>query len=343
MVGVRGARPGDDALRRDLDDCLAARCRAVVLFDRDVPSGGARNIESPTQVRELIAFLRETLGDGTLVAIDQEGGAVQRLRAGRGFVESPSAAAFAAMTALDRAASATALARQLASLGIDLNFAPCVDLAIDPASPIIAAKERSFGADGAVVVAMAREALAAHRAACVAACVKHFPGHGSAGADSHLGLPDVTAVWRERELAPFAALAGDTPAVMTGHLLHRGVDDDQPASLSREWTTGVLRGRLGFGGAVVTDSLDMRAIRDRFGAGEAAARALRAGADLALDANNMPGEPRACPAGEMAGAIARAVERGDLAPERVAASARRVDALLSVSGRGVRGAAPPHA
>lgn len=331
MVGVRGASARDDALKRDVDACLEAGCRAVVLFDRDVPSGGPRNIESPSQVRDLIAFLRGSLGDDLLVAIDQEGGAVQRLRAERGFVESPSAADLAMMSLHERAEHHHATAAQLRDLGIGMNFAPCVDLAIDPSSPIIASKGRSFGSEPGRVLTLALESIGTHRAARVVACAKHFPGHGSASSDSHLGLPDITEAWREsRELAPFVALAHEQNlAMMTAHLLHRGVDADLPASLSRAWTTGVLRERLGFDGVVVTDSLDMRAVADRFPAGEAAARAIVAGADLALDANNMPGAVRACPAPEMAGAIARAVEDGTIPEERLREAAARVDALVA--------------
>lgn len=346
MVGVRGARPDDDALRRDLDACRESRCRAVALFDRDAPSGGGRNIESPGQLRELTAFIRESLGPDTLIGIDQEGGAVQRLRAPAGFIESPSASEFASRTRAERRDIARAQAAQLRDLGIDLNFAPCVDVAINPASPIIATRGRSFGADSLLVVGCANEVVAAHHDARVVPCLKHFPGHGSARADSHLGLPDITDCWIEAiELAPFVSPMNkhDPICVMTAHLLHRRVDADLPASLSRPWTTGVLRERLGFTGVIITDSIDMRAIADRFPPGDAAARALAAGADLALDANNMPGSTRACPSPLMANAISRAVEDGRIDPASVAQSARRVDALTVFTGRDARAAAPPHA
>jgi beta-N-acetylhexosaminidase len=323
--------------------CVEARCRAIVLFDVDAPSGGARNIESPAQVRELIAHIRETLGAGTIIAIDQEGGSVQRLRTARGFVDSPSAADYARMSIEERADEAKALAGQLASLGIDLNFAPCVDVAINGDSPIIARRGRSFGDDPAAVARLAREVVEAHRAAGVTPCLKHFPGHGSAASDSHLGLPDITGVWdEERELAPFASMVSSSPpiAVMTAHLLHRGVDAEFPASLSRAWTTAGLRERLGFDGVVVTDSLDMRAIADRWPSGEAAALALVAGADLALDANNMPGLARECPALKMAAAIRRAVDSGALSEDALRRSAQRIE---EITRRGVSSAAPPPA
>lgn len=336
MVGVRGARPEDDALRRDIDACREARCRAVILFDRDVPSGGERNILSPSQVKELIASLREALGDDTLVAIDQEGGSVQRLRAARGFVETPSAADLARMSPEERRGCHDALAGQLRDLGVGMNFAPCVDIALDLASPIIATRGRSFGDDPGAVAALARESIDAHRLARVLPCMKHFPGHGSAASDSHLGLPDITRVWDEsRELSTFAALAHEPNlACMTGHLLHRAVDPARPASLSRAWTTAFLRARLGFDGVVVTDSLDMRAVSDRFPAGVAAAEAIEAGADLALDANNMPGPSRDCPALEMAAAVRRAVAEGRLEPAQIERSAARVASAVEFTRAG---------
>lgn len=336
MVGVRGAGPGDDALRRDIDACIEARCRAVILFDRDVPSGLDRNILSPTQAKELTSYLRDALGDDTLVAIDQEGGTVQRLRAARGFVETPSAADLARMSPDDRRGHHGALAAQLRDLGIGMNFAPCVDIAIRAESPIIAARGRSFGADPGAVAALARESIEAHRLARVVPCMKHFPGHGSASSDSHLDLPDITRVWDEpRELSPFAALAREPNlACMTGHLLHRAVDPHRPASLSRAWTTGLLRARLGFDGVVVTDSLDMRAVSDRFPAGAAAAEALAAGADLALDANNMPGRQRPCPAPEMAAAVLRAVDEGRIEPAQIERSAARVASAVEFTRAG---------
>lgn len=346
MVGVRGARPNDDALRRDLDACREARCRAVALFDRDMPTLGARNIESPGQLRDLVAFIRESLGPDTIVAIDQEGGSVQRLRATAGFVEAPSASEVASLWPDARREAARTQAAQLRALGIDLNFAPCVDVAINPSSPIIATRARSYGVDPQTIIECASEVVAAHLERRVAPCLKHFPGHGSARADSHLGLPDISECWIETaELAPFASLINTHHplCVMTAHLLHRRVDADLPASLSRAWTSGVLRARLGFRGVIVTDSLDMRAIADRFPSGDASARAIDAGADIALDANNMPGPSRPCPAPLMADAILRALDDGLIDPASLAQSARRVDTLTEFTGRDARAAAPPHA
>lgn len=356
MVGVRGFSPDDPALRADLDACRAARCRAVVLFDVDMPTFSAaatrslareeailaspRNILDPAQARRLCAHLRGALGDDTIVAVDQEGGEVARLHPRRGFPCALSAEAFAALPADRRHEEAMALASLVASHGFTLNFAPCVDLALNPASPIIAGKRRAFGADAPTVTECASQVLDAHAERRVLACLKHFPGHGSSAADSHLGFADISTSWREApELAPYAALlrsrAGFAqPWVMTGHLFHARIDADHPASLSRAHTTGLLRERLGFGGVVVTDSLDMRAVTDRYGPDEALIRALNAGADILLDANNMPGPSRLCPAPAMQETILRAAGDGRIegGAGRIAVSARRIESSLASLG-----------
>ncbi len=341
FVGLRGAHADDPDLRADLDACRAARCKGVILFDRDLPTGGARNIESPRQLGELIGFLQSALGEDALIAIDQEGGRVARLQPERGFEEHISAASFAELPAEQRAAWADRQARQLARLGVHLNFAPCVDLALSDDPRSVLAGGRAYGADPGIVARCARAVIVAHRRAGVFACLKHFPGHGSAALDSHLALPDVTdSFTAELELAPYRALlgAGADPGVgvMTAHLLHRGYDADLPASLSPAITSGLLRDDLRFEGVVITDSLDMAAIADRWSAGEAAALALIAGADLTLDACNHRGSVRPCPAVEMAEGIARAIRLGTLPENRVRESAARVARVARFVRRGAR-------
>lgn len=363
MVGIRGATPDDPLFRADLAAIKDARCRAVVLFDVDLPTLSAlrehsaeapvtdapRNILSPAQLLNLCNHLHEALGPDTIIAVDQEGGRVARLNPRRGFPEFPSAAAYADMTDSKRADAAHQLAESLASVRINLNFAPCVDVALNPRSPIIAKKERAFSEDPRRVAHCAAEIIAAHDEKRVRTCVKHFPGHGSAGSDSHLGLPDITRVYDESaETAPYAALiakfrrqtaspdallrAPTWPfAVMTGHLLHRHIDPDHPASLSPAHTEGALRRTLGFDGVVVTDSLDMGAITSRYSPAEAAARAAGAGADLILDALNSPGPARDNPAIALTEALTRAAydKQLNLSPRRLQQSNDRVDRLFA--------------
>lgn len=323
VTGVRGSRPEDPLLSADLEACRQAGVGGVILFDVDAPGLAAdpardpatapRNIESPDQLRELVAHIRAVLGPDTWVSVDQEGGAVARLSPRYGFAAEPSAAEFATMAPDLRAAAAQRQAGQLAALGFDLNFAPCVDLAINADSPLLAGRGRTFAGDPETVIDAAHVVLQAHHRAGVAACLKHFPGHGSSTGDTHLGAVDITESWqREIELEPYRALAHrDGVAVMVAHVLHRGLDPALPASVSPPVIDGLLRTELGFGGVVITDSIDMRALADRFSPGEAAVAAVQAGADLVVDGFNLRQRPEH-PAQELVAALRALIPRARL-------------------------------
>lgn len=327
MLGVRGASPGGADLEADLDACAHAGVRAVILFDRDVATGGDRNIQAPDQLRRLTDHIRARLGDGAYIAVDQEGGRVQRLSARHGFAGWPSPHDFALLDADAQRECARSMAGVLGDSGVDLNFAPCVDVGVYPESPVIGALGRSFGADAERVTDCARTVIDVHREFGVACVLKHFPGHGSARVDSHADLTDITATWeRDRELAPYRALVGERVGVMTGHLVHRALDTELPATLSHAVTTGLLRTDLGFSGPVFTDALDMEGVRARWSLEECLVLALEAGADVLVHACN---SVRA----ETAVDVVRAMERvastvADL-PVRAHASRRRLDALLA--------------
>ncbi|MEQ8769720.1 MAG: glycoside hydrolase family 3 N-terminal domain-containing protein [Phycisphaerales bacterium] len=339
-VGVRGTTPGDAVLEAEIDRCAAAHVGGVILFDVDVPKrdrlraeglsepdarlGAPRNILSPDQTRGLVEHLRARLGDDLIVSVDQEGGHVSRLNARRGFAESPSPGAFARLDDAARRRAAATLAQTVASAGCDLNLAPCVDVAVNPDGPGHTALGRSFGRDPERVAALAREQIEAMRRAGVHACLKHFPGHGSARGDTHLGLVDITDTWiRDDELRPYQELKDLADAVMISHLVHRGLDPERPCSVSPRVIDGLLRAELGYDGVVVTDSLDMRAVSERFAPGEAGVLALQAGADVVLEANNLA-KPAPCPAPEIHAAIRAAVEDGRLDERRVHQSAERI-------------------
>jgi beta-N-acetylhexosaminidase len=264
-----------------LPDDLAALIRAgrvggVVLF--------ARNVASPAQLRALVAELHERApADAPLtVAIDQEGGRVQRLRAP--WTEWPPMRRLGERgSPADTEAVARALGRELADLRVDLDFAPVADVDTNPANPVIG--DRSFSRDPEEV---ARHAVAFTRGLQgegVAACAKHFPGHGDTHVDSHLDLPRIEHV-RERlariELAPFRALAAaGVASMMTAHVLLPRLDPDRPATLSPQ-VLALLREEIGYRGLVFSDDLEMRAIADRFAPREMAHGALAAGVDALL-------------------------------------------------------------
>ncbi len=292
IFGIRGCTMNEDIARADVESLKGLHVKGVILFDHDIEGNHHRNIINPQQLERFIADLRHELGEDLIVAIDQEGGQVSRLSHERGFLESVSAAEFASWEQIDQEQYATRHAKQLRSLGIDLNLAPCVDLAIEEHSPIIAEKERAFGAAHDIAVRCASIIIRKHREAGVACCIKHYPGHGSSLIDTHQGLCDITDTHTRSEQRVFETLIerfGDSIGVMPGHLIHRAVDQRLPASLSSAHLSGTLRGILGFGGAIISDSLDMRAIRDQFGEGDAATTALIAGCDLVIDGFNAPG------------------------------------------------------
>ena len=292
----------------------------------------ADNVESASQIRDVNARLRRTAGRGwpLFLAVDQEGGIVQRVR-GRatGFPAFMSAGA-ADDLRLTRSA-ARASGAELRGLGFTVDFAPDADVTSGPADPTIGS--RSVGSDPEQVAEHAVAAAQGYLDAGVAPVLKHFPGHGSVPTDSHQGLPvqsRTLRALRRVDLVPFrAGVAAGLPAVMVGHLDVRAVDPRVPSSLSRKVVTGLLRHDLGFDGLVVTDSLEMAAVSRR-GPARAAVQALRAGNDVAL----MPADPAAARAG-----LVKAVRSGALPRERLEQAAARQVALL-LHGRGHAGAAP---
>jgi len=243
------------------------------------------NIESPAQVASLVAAIRAAApGDAPgLVAIDQEGGLVQRLRAP--LTVWPDMLSVGGADAPERTfAVGQALGAELAALGIGWDFAPVLDVHTNPANPVIG--NRAFGTTPETA---ARHALAfwrGLRAAGLVGCGKHFPGHGDTRTDAHLELPGVEhdlARLRAVELAPFAAAAAaGIDAIMTAHVLYPALDPERPATLSRRILTDLLRGELGFRGVIVSDDLGMKAVADRYPIEELAVESVAAGADVLL-------------------------------------------------------------
>ena len=263
-----------------------------------------------------------------LIAIDQEGGAVQRLGPKLGYSATPSARSVAERY---DSGGAQALYKDMAAVlraaGFNLNLAPVVDLGFEPRNPIVAHYGRAFGADGATVTRYASAFVAGHRQVGVLTALKHFPGHGSTLIDSHEHPVDLTPTWREEEIEPYVAMAraGLVDIVMTGHLAHADHTGGEPATLSRKAIEGWLRGPIGYGGVVMTDDLDMKAIRSRYPLEEAIVRAVAAGNDLVLLSNSAAPDPDLPQAA--AAAIRAGVAQGRIRAGRVEESAARLAAL----------------
>lgn len=299
MVGFKGFEAADTShIRRDIEDLNLG---GVILFDYDVPSGTPnRNIESPEQVRNLIGSLQDLAETPLLMAVDQEGGRVARLKTDRGFVNHVSANHIGNVDRTDSTRYYAALmADQLRDLGFNVNFAPVVDLNTNPENPVIGQLDRSFSADPEVVVRHTEIYLEEFERAGVLGVLKHFPGHGSAWNDSHVGMADVTDTWEEIELEPYRMLSGGTLpfAVMTAHVFNENLDPDVPATLSREVQTVLLREEIGFNGLLFSDDMQMDAIRNYYGVETAIESAIKAGVDVLIFANNSVYDPEILPTG----------------------------------------------
>jgi beta-N-acetylhexosaminidase len=340
LVGFRGAQPGlgtPDELPI-LGQIAALNLGGVILFDRDVAlKSTERNIESPEQVSRLTSALQAAAAKAgappLFIAVDQEGGRVQRLRSARGFTETPPAAELCpgGVAGPDSGpdtgpalAAGEQAGRTLAEVGLNLDFAPVADVNVNPENPVIGGIGRSFSAAPKDVAACAGAFARGLQSRGVLTAAKHFPGHGSSTTDSHLGFTDVTATWTEAELIPFAELTrqGLADMVMTAHVFDARLDPDYPATLSRSVIDGVLRGRLGFTGVVVTDDLQMRAVAGRYGLKESVRLIVNAGADVLLIGNNLDFDPHI--AEKTLGALMELVAEGKVSPERIRQSYARI-------------------
>ncbi|OKI10262.1 sugar hydrolase [Streptomyces sp. CB02923] len=315
--GFTGTSAPDWLLRR-LGEGLAS----VGLF--------GRNVDSPEQLAALTAQLRAERED-ILVAIDEEGGDVTRLEV-RGGSSFPGNLALGAVddTRLTHDV-ARELGRRLAECGVNLNWAPSADVNSNPSNPVIGV--RSFGADPGLVARHTAAYVEGLQSAGVAACAKHFPGHGDTAVDSHHDVPHIAAELRtlqERELVPFrAAIAAGTKAVMSAHILLPALDGTLPATLSRNVLTGLLRapaseGGLGFDGLIVTDGMEMQAISATYGIERGSVLAIAAGADAICVGGGLADEATVL---RLRDALVRAVRDGELSEKRLADAAARVRAL----------------
>jgi len=313
MVGFDG-----HAATAEARSLLARGAFGAILF--------ARNFADRAQVAELCASLKAAApARPVAIAVDQEGGRVQRFR-GPGFTDLPAMREVGLHGGPERArAVGHLLASELRPLGIDLDFAPVLDVDSNPANPVIG--ERSFHRMPDRVAACAVALLEALQAGGVAACGKHFPGHGDTDLDSHHHLPRLPhglERLRAVELVPFrAAIAAGVAAIMTSHIEFPALDPDRPATLSPRVLGGLLREELGFRGVVVSDDLEMKAIAEHFPMPEAAVEAAAAGCDLLLVCHT-PELQEAILA-----ALARAIRDGRLPADRVAAAAAARNALAA--------------
>jgi beta-N-acetylhexosaminidase len=312
FAGFPGAEP-PDWIRRWLDRGLGG----VVLY--------AWNVESEAQLASLTRALRRERDD-VLVAIDEEGGDVTRLEATSGSSYPGNAALGVVDDVVLTEQVAAAMASRLSAAGIGLDFAPVADVNTNPANPIIG--NRSFGSDPDLVSRHVAAFVRGMQGVGVAACAKHFPGHGDTETDSHLELPVVRVdldTFVAQALPPFrAAISSGVRAIMTAHILVPALDD-VPATTSCVILNDLLRRELGFDGLVMTDALEMRAISGTIGIEEGAVRALRAGADALCLGHDLAEQALE----RIQTAVVRAVGDGRLSEGRLVEAAERVSSVAT--------------
>ena len=327
LVGFRGTQLSDTChIIRDIRDYNIG---GVILFEYDAPSKSRpRNISSRHQLRKLCNDLQAVSQNKLLIGIDQEGGMVSRLKQQYGFPSFASAQHSAEKGDDSVRHNARLTAETLAWLGINLDFAPCVDVNINPNCPVIGKLERSFSKNPKRVTQCAAIWTEELQKCGVTACLKHFPGHGSSKKDTHLGLADVSDTWKETELIPYRELIAnnDIRMVMTTHVFNAKFDSIYPATLSEATLTGLLRDSLHFNGVIITDDLAMGAMTQQYTYEEMLLKAIIAGADmLCLSNNGQEYNPNIVP--QTVDIIYNMVKNGLIPKERIYQSANRIKLL----------------
>lgn len=327
MLGFKGAELTPD--NSIMEDLCKKNLGGVILFDALLAQKQTKNnIKKPGQVKALTQSLQQHAATPLLIAIDQEGGLVRRLKTEAGFpkTESPQTMGQAddsTRTAIQAACTAVTLRH----LGINLNLAPSVDLNTFPDNPVIGKLKRSFSENSETLIRHAAIWVREHRKQNILSCLKHFPGHGSSKTDSHLGFTDISTTWQEEELTPFKILIEQQLAdcVMSGHLFHSDLDSEYPTSLSANVINKLLRGTLGFNGLVITDDLQMKAITDKYGLEEAVCLAFAAGADMIIIGNNLKYEPHIMD--RIIPAVLTKIKEGVIEEKRIHEALQRVETI----------------
>lgn len=329
MQGFRGLEI--DSVNPIVKDQLAnGEIGNIILFDYDVGlKRYGRNIASPTQVGQLLTDLQALAPGFLLTAIDQEGGRVTRLRPFYGFPEIAAAQDMGAKESTDSTTFyATQNATNLKTLGFNVNFAPVVDLNVNPDNPVIGKIKRSYGATTDQVVRHARAWITPHATVGILSVLKHFPGHGSSQSDSHKGFTDVTATWTPKELEPFEQLLAseEALAVMTAHVFNRTIDSIYPATLSPHYIQEMLRDSFHYDGVVFSDDLQMNAVNKLYDFETIIKQSILAGVDMLVFGNNLEDYDETLARRTIA-TLRKLLDSGEIPPERILESYQRITNL----------------
>ncbi len=327
MIGIddRKALTENDRLTNELRD---GKIGGVVLFEKNIAPTDAKEL-----LKKLITALKAAAPAPIFVSIDEEGGQVHRMKPKYGFVSMPSAQYLGRLNNQDSTLYYNRrLADELAYVGINLNYAPDVDVAINPNNPVIVKPGRSFSADPKVVAQQAAWCIQAHHEKGIRTILKHFPGHGSSATDSHLGIADVTNTWRPSELEPYKILmrSGQIDAIMGAHIVNKKLDPEgNPATLSRRMIKGLLRDSLGYNGPVFSDDMQMGAITRHYGLEKAINLSINAGVDVLMFGNTVGDVKDRVTATQVQAIIKKLVADGQVSRAQIDAAYRRIKWMKS--------------
>lgn len=327
MVGFHGtSAPQNSQICKDIKKYNLG---AVILFDfNPVDRKKPKNIATKSQLKKLTSELQSCSKDGKLlIAVDQEGGKVQRLKSKYGFYgKFPKAADVVKMDQAQIKNTYTKMSAELKSVGINYDLAPVVDLDINLKNHVIHGLGRSFGKDPKVVARYASTFIDAMHSNGVLTSIKHFPGHGSSLGDTHKGFVDVTNLWQEVELEPYKLLKEKADTVMVAHVFNKKLDAQYPASLSYKTITKLLRWRLDYHGVVITDDLQMGAISKKYGLKNTLKLAINAGNDILLVGNQMDPK-KVVSTKKLVDSITMLVNSGEVKEEAINKAYKRIQRL----------------
>jgi len=321
MMGINDRKliEEKDELRQEI---ISGKTGGIIYFEKNISSA-----DSKEMLKKMSLDLQSLAKVPLFISIDEEGGKVHRLKEKYGMIKMPSAEYLGKLNNLD---STFYYNKQLAALmsevGINLNFAPDVDLALNVNNPVIAKVGRSYGADPALVSRHAVACIKAHHEYNVKTVIKHFPGHGSSATDSHYGITDITKQWQFIELLPYKEViqSGSCDAVMTAHIVNCRLDTTcLPATLSKVVMTDILRGVLGFEGVIFSDDMQMHAISKNYGLENAIKLSILAGVDVVVFGNNVTQSYRTTST-EVHAIILKLVKSGEISEDRINESFQRI-------------------
>jgi beta-N-acetylhexosaminidase len=308
-----------------LEDIRNGLVGGVVIFEKNIASK-----KSSKTLKKYIQTLQNEAPIPLFVTVDEEGGKVNRLKPKYGFPKTVSAAYLGKIDNIDSTSFyANQTAVTLANLGINVNYAPVLDIAINPKNPIIAGVERSYSDNANIVAKHAIQVVKSHSANGIVTVLKHFPGHGSSHADTHMGIADVSDYWQFNELMPYKYLidSGLVEGVMSAHIVNKHLDPNRlPGTLSPVIIKDILRGVLNYEGVIFSDDMQMHAISKEYGFEESIKMAILAGIDVLMFANNVPGNEKRRPS-EIHKIIKGMVMAKEITTDRIQSSYDRIMAL----------------